>query len=552
MSNGIDFVIGGKDQAKPAMSSVEQSLQRLEKKTDSLGKSTKLLTTITGGLAAAYASVKSAMALLAGLDKINAAYDESALAVQGLETALRLQGANVEAESARLQSFASDMQSLVGAEDDATLAMMKHASMMGVATEDLDDMAKAAIGVGEAMGTDAESGMEMMRRAQEGNFMAFQKMFPAMRSMTTDTEKLAFVTDLAAKGLLAKADASNTVAGMGERANNALGDLMESVGALLAPVRLLISAGLTTLYESLSTLLIPAVEYANEVLENIGPIMDYVKAKVIEGVNAIVGAFTFFEVILTNLDSVWEIVVAQSELWMLQLVGVIEHALTVAIPAYAAWFGENFVNLIRDGLMLAFTVVTNHVQKIIDAFKALWDFIASGGTTDVLGQLGEISGRSWLEGFESSLTDLPSIMGRTISDREKELGETIGRVGGELGDEFSRKFAERMIKAGGDIGGELSKDIDLKMNAAGDVKDGKSGGTQSINAMESRLLTRGPATDPGSILKRIEDILDKTHSTQKGIAKSCSTIVNYQMESVDELTKITTNTGDTVLAVAIP
>lgn len=503
MSNGIDFVIGGKDQAKPAMSSVEQSLQRLEQKTDSLGKSTKLLTSITGGLAAAYASVKSAMALLAGLDKINAAYDESANAVGGLETALRLQGANVEIESARLQSFASDMQSLIGAEDDATLAMMKRASMMGVATADLDDMAKAAIGLGEAMGTDAESGMEMMRRAQEGNFIAFQKMFPAMRLMTTDTQKLAFVTDLASKGLEAKADASHRVAGMGERANNAIGDLMESVGALLAPVRILISAGLTTLAESLSTLLIPAVEYAKEVLANIGPIMDYVKSKVIDGVNVIVAAFTFFEVILTNLDSVWQMVVSQSELYILQLVGVIEHALTVVIPEYALWFAENFVNIMRDGVMLAYTVVTNHVQKIIDAFKALSDFIASGGTTDVLGQLGEISGRSWLEGFESSLTDLPSIMGRTISEREKELGETIGRVGGSLGDEFNRKFEERMIKAGDGITEGLDNDIDLKMNKENKAKrnDGTIG--TSINAMESRLLTRGPASTVADVMQQI-------------------------------------------------
>lgn len=503
MSNGIDFVIGGKDQAKPAMSSVEQSLQRLEQKTDSLGKSTKLLTSITGGLAAAYASVKSAMALLAGLDKINAAYDESANAVGGLETALRLQGANVEIESARLQSFASDMQSLIGAEDDATLAMMKQASMMGVATEDLDDMAKAAIGLGEAMGTSAESGMEMMRRAQEGNFLAFQKQFPAMRAMTTDTQKLAFVTDLASKGLEAKADASHRVAGMGERANNAIGDLMESVGALLAPVRILISAGLTTLAESLSTLLIPAVEYAKEVLANIGPIMDYVKSKVIDGVNVIVAAFTFFEVILTNLDSVWQMVVSQSELYILQLVGVIEHALTVVIPEYALWFAENFVNIMRDGVMLAYTVVTNHVQKIIDAFKALSDFIASGGTTDVLGQLGEISGRSWLEGFESSLTDLPSIMGRTISEREKELGETIGRIGGSLGDEFNRKFEERMIKAGDGITEGLDNDIDLKMNKENKAKrnDGTIG--TSINAMESRLLTRGPASTVADVMQQI-------------------------------------------------
>jgi ABC-type enterochelin transport system substrate-binding protein len=62
MSNGIDFVIGGKDQAKPAMSSVEKSLTRLEQKTDSLKKSTLSLSKVTGALAAAYVAVKASMA----------------------------------------------------------------------------------------------------------------------------------------------------------------------------------------------------------------------------------------------------------------------------------------------------------------------------------------------------------------------------------------------------------------------------------------------------------------------------------------------------------
>lgn len=513
MSNGIDFVIGGKDQAKPAMSSVEQSLSRLEKKTDSLKSATQGLMAAMGPLLAVFAAVKGAMALVGSIKDMNAAYDESAEAVKGLETALRLQGANVEAESSRLQTFASGMQSLVGAEDDATLAMMKQASMMGVATEDLDDMAKAAIGLGEAMGTSAESGMEMMRKAQEGNFTGLQKLLPQLRTMTTDEEKLAAVTAMAAKGLEAKADASNRVAGMGERANNAIGDLMESVGALLAPVRILISAGITTLAESLSTLLVPAVEYAEEVLANIGPIMDWVKSKVIDGVNMMVGAFTFFEVVLTNLDSVWEIAVAQSEIWMLQLVGTIEHALTVAIPTYAAWFGENFVNLMRDGMMLAYTVVTNHVRQIIDAFKALWDFIASGGTTDVLGQLGEIAGRSWLEGFESSLTDLPNVMGRQITDREKELAKTIGQVGANLGQQFSDKFAERMVGMGDGIADDLNTEIEFKVNkkleesGIGKRKDGTSDST--INAMESRLLTRGPGSTMESLLEDIAKKMDR-------------------------------------------
>ena len=62
MSNGIDFVIGGKDQAKPAMSAVEKSLQRLEQKTESVSKSTQRLAAITGTLTAVYAAVKTAMA----------------------------------------------------------------------------------------------------------------------------------------------------------------------------------------------------------------------------------------------------------------------------------------------------------------------------------------------------------------------------------------------------------------------------------------------------------------------------------------------------------
>jgi hypothetical protein len=468
--------------------------------------------------------------------------------VQGLETALRLQGANVEAESAKLQSFASNMQSLVGAEDDATLAMMKQASTMGVATEDLDDMAKAAIGLGHALGTDASEGMDKIRLAQEGNFKSFEKMFPAMKAMTTDEQKFAFILEKSAQGLIAKADASNTVAGMGDRAANALGDLMESVGALLAPVRLLISAGLTTLYESLSTLLIPAVEYANEVLENMGPVMDYVKAKIIDGVNMIVAAFTFFEVILTNLDSVWEIAVAQSELWMLQLVGVIEHALTVAIPAYAAWFGENFVNLIRDGINLAYTVVVNGITKIVDAFVVLWEYVASWGESDIMAQLGEIGGRSFLDGFESSLTDLPTVMGRTITDREKELTETIGKLGGELGDEFNRKMSERMIKAGDGLNDAFNKEIDLKVKKTVDEATGTSGGkggSQSINAMESRLLTRGPSD-------RQSNALEDAAASLRKIMASSSSIEGNTATTITTLGFIKDNTSSTTQMVTVP
>ena len=79
MSNGIDFVIGGKDNAKPAMASVEKSLMRLEARMHSIGNSTKTLAMRTAAWASAsLLSMQAAQKLYSGLTAINAAYDAQA------------------------------------------------------------------------------------------------------------------------------------------------------------------------------------------------------------------------------------------------------------------------------------------------------------------------------------------------------------------------------------------------------------------------------------------------------------------------------------------
>jgi hypothetical protein len=283
-----------------------------------------------------------------------------------------------------------------------------------------------------------------------------------------------------------------------------MGTLMETFGAIIAPIRVLISAGLQQLAETLTGMMAPAAEYATSVLENIGPIMDYVKEKVVQGINVVIGAFTFLEVILTNLGTVWDLVLAYAEKTMLGIVGAVMHALTEVIPAYAMWFGENFVNLIRDGLMLAFTVVTNHIAKIVDAFQALWDFIASGGQTDVLGELGNIAGRSYLEGFQSSLTALPEIAARQLSQREQDLADKVGKIGAKLGNEFSDKMEERMVGVGSTISDEMSAATsNINLKGKGAVM------TQGIPATEGRLLTRGPGTRIPELMQQILNELKK-------------------------------------------
>jgi hypothetical protein len=488
VSNGIDFVIGGKNQAQPAMSAVEKSLQRLEQKTDSVGKSTQRLAAVTGTLTTVYLAVKAALAALGGLNRINAAYDAQTESVKKLNSALQIRGASEASKG--MQDVATSIEKMTGVSDNAALALMQQASGMGFATGKMDDAAKAAIGLGAAMGKDAASAMGDLKSALEGNFDAFAAVNPQIMYMRTNQERLAAVMAIANQGLAQQAADMTTVAGSGRRADSAMSTLMESIGKIIAPIRVLINAGLQQLATSLDSLLVPAVQFATKILENIGPIMDYVKEKVVQAINVIVGAFTFMEVIVTNLGSVWEIAKAAAELAMITISEVVMHALTETIPAYATWCGENFINLMKDAFNGVITVIANAGKIIGEMVYDIFEFIASGGQGGIDGlmsQLGQSASASLTEGFKSSLTSLPEIAERQLTEREKDLAEKIGAVGGRLGEEFSNKMKERMLGVGSTLSSEVqnaASSIDLKMRPSVLM--------QGTPVTEARLLTRGP------------------------------------------------------------
>jgi uncharacterized protein YoxC len=510
VSNGIDFVIGGKDKAQPAMSAVEKSLQRLEQKTDSVGKSTQRLAAITGTLTTVYVAVKAALAALGGLNRINAAYDAQTESVKKLNAALQIRGASEASKG--MQDVAKSIEKMTGVSDNAALALMQQASGMGFATGKMDDAAKAAIGLGAAMGKDAASAMGDLKAALEGNFDAFYAVNPQIMYMRTNQERLAAVMAIANQGLAQQAADMTTVAGSGRRADSAMSTLMESIGKIIAPIRVLINAGLQQLATSLDSLLVPAVEFATRILENIGPIMDYVKEKVVQAINVIVGAFTFMEVVVTNLGSVWEIIKNSTALAMEWMAQEVAHTLIERIPAYTMWFVDNFPNLIRDGVNLAFTALKNRLQQMADAVAAFFVFIETGGQTDIIGQLGEIAGRNLVEGFKSSLTSLPEIAARQLTEREKDLAEKIGAVGGRLGEEFSNKMRDRMLGVGSTLSSEVqnaASSIDLKMRPSVLM--------QGIPATEGRLLTRGPGTRLPDMLQQILQELRKKPDKERKV-----------------------------------
>lgn len=490
---------------KPQLDSLKQSLKGVENQSGRTAKATEALASVSKGLVGAYVAVKGAMMALGGLDKINAAYDAQVAAVKRLNAALAIRGQ--QAASAAMQQTAKDLEKLTGVSDQTTLALMQTAQSMGFATDKADDAAKAALGLAAATGKTAEQSLGDMKAALEGNFDAFTGLNPQIMFMRTNQEKLAAVIAIANQGLAQQAADTKSVEGSGRRADSAIGSLMESFGKIIAPIRVLINAGLQQLATALDKLLVPVVQYATSVLENIGPIMDYVKEKVTQAVNTIIGAFTFLEVILTNLSSVWEIVKAAAELAMISISESVMHTLTVTIPGYAMWFGENFINLIRDAFNGVLTIITNAGKIIGEMVYQIFAFIASGGEGGINGLmagLGEAASISLTDGFKSSLTSLPEIAERQLTAREKDLADKIGAVGGRLGQEFSDKMEERIIGVGSTLSDEVNNataNINLKGRPAVMM--------QGIPATEGRLLTRGPGTRLPEMLQQILQELRK-------------------------------------------
>ena len=540
-TNGIDFVIGGKDRAKPAMQSVEKSMANLQRGTDRLKVSTQSLMVAMGPLLALFAAVKAAMVAVGGIKAANDAYDTQTKAVHRLNEALKLRGHQSASDS--MQAFAVELQALSGVGDEVTISLMQTALAMGFATDRADDATKAAVGLSAVTGKGLEQSLGDLKSALQGNFEAFELVNPQLRYMASNQDKLNAVLGMATQGLQTQAAGMLTVEGSGSRAASAVGDLMEMVGAILAPLRVLINNGTQRLAENLQKVLTPAVEKANEVMANIGPIVDYMASVAITATNKLIAAFTFVEVVVSNLGDVWEILKAIAERAMLSIVESVKYALTETIPAYAKWFGENIINLMRDAWQGVIVVFDNAGKILGDLVYQVFEFISSGGQGGVDGlmsRLGEAASRSLTDGFQSNLADLPSIAVRTLTQREQELTDKIGQIGSNLGEEFANKMQDRMIGFGDGIVKEIA-DIGQTAFDGLDLQVKKNVITQGVTATQGRLLSRGNASSIDQ--QMLEAIKQSVRFAKRQL--------ELQEDSTESLEDIADNTSEQVRFVRI-
>lgn len=513
MADKIDIVIGASDRASSILRSVADQTRLLSeslKQTDASAKQLEIsmsgVTLAAGLLAGAYASVKAAASVADFFKASSSEFVAAEKAARGFDDSLR--------------DLAKTIETGTNIDEKSVLSLMRQARGRGFGADQLDDAAKAAIGLAEVMETSTVDGLEKVRQAAEGNFAAFEALIPNINQMATNAEKLAAVSALATSGLEKKKDAANSSVAVFDRMNVEMTNLYETIGKIIEPFRQLAYQGIAVVAELLSQALEPAIASFQSQFSGMG---DSVAAMSKWLTESIVTGFTLIEVTLFNLGTIVEMVGASVVLSLEQMRSNFEHILTVAIPAYASWFASNFVNILSDVGGIVIATFSNLGTSIGEIMAGIFNYIASGFSADAYEQLmfeiGRAANRGLLDGFEPVTEALPDIGTRAVSEFESTLQGMVDTSANALATEFDTKMQERMEALNRGLK-ENPLEATVNLQAKGNAISGMQSEVKMLQAVESRVMVRGSTEDPllklsEQQVKVLQDILNATVRRQE-------------------------------------
>jgi hypothetical protein len=570
MAADIDITIGAQDKASDILRRVDHQVSKL---TSSVGHMADKSNTSTRVINASFASVATAAAgigaAIGAVKGITAAFDgllDAAVAYQKQEEAAR------GMTDAQLQ-LAASLQKATNVGDEATLALMKQAEFLGISKDLSGEATTAAIGLAEAFGISQTDALKKVSQAMQGNAGALGEYLPAIRNASTEAERMTLVNDAAAKGLLKLQEDSLTTKGVMERSAGAFGDLQEKIGAMVDPILAVVYKGLAVFAETLQVSIMPAVDRVVGGFSSMKPMLEsvengfktlgvvagvYLEAaasvagsffqtftggalgleSTTAGIDAVIkqmakgfiGTITFMEVGWTNLGKVFELGVDSILLPLETMRADLEHVLTVQVPTYAKWFGENILNISQDYLSATATVFANFADKIGNIWSTLSDFVTSGfegGMEALSANLGEAMAGSLLEGFQAKTESLPEIAERAITSKERTLGVRMATIGADLAGQFNEKFNERIkalefdTSAAIEVSAPKLESILSGADALKGVESQLSVSIPQLQADEQRLLTRGRGDDPNAkVAQNTKQIADEFKTLPNRIAEA--------------------------------
>lgn len=146
---------------------------------------------------------------------------------------------------------------------------------------------------------------------------------------------------------------------------------------------------------------------------------------------------TKFRWLFQNFGQIAQFAFLQLSLFAVTAFNDVIYFFTDTMPAYLTWFSQNWKQVFVDAGNLIVTVFSNIATNIGNAMRAIWNFISSGGTAEL-----KFAFVPLLDGFKATVSELPNVPERAMTELEKSLDSQIQTIGTNLADNFDKMSAE--------------------------------------------------------------------------------------------------------------
>jgi len=244
-------------------------------------------------------------------------------------------------------------------------------------------------------------------------------------------------------------------------AGTVLGGLATVLGVVMSPLGLVIGAVV-----ALGTVLASTTNLGGKAVGWLGKAFSWFKGAVITAISAIVFA-------VKNWQAVLEYAATAAVLHIVRFASQVKYFFVEVIPATLKWFWNNWRDIFTTMWNFTKTIATNIGKNL----KALWDAI-----------IGFATGKGWnfkwtplLEGFESTIKEMPKIAARQMGPLERELQGRVDALGANLSKKWKAHDAEFKANLGDSPFGKL-----LGLNGQGPKVEIKTPDTKEVKAAANR------------------------------------------------------------------
>lgn len=138
-------------------------------------------------------------------------------------------GKQLDATMGKYKALSEAIMKETGIGDDQTLSMIAQLQQLGVLETQMEAATRAVYGL-SAVGLEGDAAIRAVSNAMQGNFQMLTRYVPAIRNATTEQEKQAAFSKLAAVGYGVVGQKLTTVAGAYGALKGQVGELLEAIG----------------------------------------------------------------------------------------------------------------------------------------------------------------------------------------------------------------------------------------------------------------------------------------------------------------------------------